>query len=262
MRDSSQTEAHPEWYLAKIGGGVWRDKLGHAWLNPAVPEVRAYLFGFAKTIIDSGFDEIQFDYVRYPSDGNLKTIASASLPPIKSAVIDEATRELVDQIKIYKPTVIVSADLFGYIALLKEDKTIGQKLELLGKTFDYISLMVYPSHFYAGLSVPADSARKLPAISYKYGVEVSKDVVAHPYDVVFRTTLASQDIVATSSGKAFMRPFLQDFNLAGDRARGISYGPERVRAQIDGAEAGGSHGWLMWNASNNYTAEAFKPETH
>ena len=258
MRDSSEVQTHSDWYLQRTDGRPWADALGHYWLDPAQPEVATYLSTFAKNVIDAGFDEIQTDYIRYPSDGNLRSIASTSLPENKFTVIDTFSRDFVGALKEYKPEIIVSTDLFGYIATLKKDNTIGQRLEDLGKHFDYISLMLYPSHFYAGFSVPADAARNLPALSYGYGVDPSFDVVARPYQVIYRSTLAAQDVVATSSGKALMRPFLQDFNLSFDRNRGIVYGSERVRAQIDGAQDAGASGWLLWNASNNYTEQALQ----
>jgi hypothetical protein len=261
MRDSSQTKEHPEWYIQRTDGRPWYDGLGHHWLDPANQNVADYLVNFSKTVIDVGFDEIQVDYIRYPSDGNLRIIAASSSPTNKFTVINSFSEQLVRRLKEHKPEIIVSADVFGYIATLKQASSIGQKLEDMGQYFDYISLMLYPNHFYAGFHVPADPVRDLPALSYGYGVDASYDVVAHPYQVLNRSIITAQDIIATSSGKALMRPYLQDFNLSHDTSRGIFYDASRVRAQIDGAEDAGAEGWLLWNSGNNYSEGALKKNT-
>ncbi len=309
FKDSSQEQAHPAWYLkrkrvgAAAGSGeraFWRDNRGGSWLDPASEEVWAYQLAAAKAAADAGFDEIQFDYIRFPSDGNLAAIAypvyDGQRP--KYEVLRAFFAYLSGGLQAYRPELILSADLFGYVALHEADLGIGQRLEDIGENFDYISLMVYPSHYYAGFEVPADPGRNLPAASYPYRSASTTMVAAsHPYEVVYRSLLAAADVlagrVATTTGqveesprprsglgedgniatssaspispisparRARLRPWLQDFDLGIDASRGIRYDAAKVRAQIDAAEAAGSSGWLLWNANNVYTKEALKPE--
>ena len=293
FKDSGQEQAHPGWYLTRKNarrpdqqtggqGSIWRDNRGGSWLDPAAPEVWAYQLAVAKTASDAGFDEIQFDYIRFPSDGDVQSIIypvyNAKRP--KYEVLGEFFAYLSGELERHRPELILSADLFGYVALQEQDLGIGQRLEDIGSKFDYISLMVYPSHYYAGFQVAADPARGLPAIHYPYHSANSADVAANqPYDVVYRSLLMAQDILAgrattapdattaaatstppTAHKTAKLRPWLQDFDLAVDSARGIKYDAAKVRAQIDAAEAAGASGWLLWNPSNVYTKEALKVE--
>ena len=157
-----------------------------------------------------------------------------------------------------------------------------------GRYFDYISFMLYPSHYYSGFQVPADTVRGLPAVYFPYRGKVAKDLASiRPYEVVHRSLLFAMDVlsgrVATSSlvksanpqksatstevvkeeqlkplSKSRLRPWLQDFDLVADTSRGIKYDAEKVRAQIMAAENAGASGWLLWNSKNEYTKEALK----
>ena len=285
FKDSSQERAHPEWYLKRTSGGLWRDNRGGSWLDQASPEVWAYQLAAARAASDAGFDEIQFDYIRFPSDGDVRSI----IYPVydgqrpKYEVLREFFAYLSSELKRHRPDLILSADLFGYVALQQADLGIGQRLEDIGESFDYISLMVYPSHYYAGFQAPADPSRNLAAIFYPYrSSSVAAVAPNQPYDVVHRSLLIAADVlegrtattalagsVASSSlplatparsKTAKLRPWLQDFDLGVDSARGIRYDAAKVRAQIDAAEAAGSAGWLLWSPDNVYTREALKPE--
>ena len=290
FKDNSQEKIQAGWYLRRRDGGIWRDNRGGSWIDPASEEVWAYQLALAKAASDAGFDEIQFDYVRFPSDGDVERIVypvyDGKQP--KYEVLRAFFRYLHDELKTYRPDLMLSADLFGYVALESEDLGIGQRLTDIGENFDYVSLMVYPSHYYGGFEVAGDPMRNLPALRYPYR---SRDPAAaagsHPYDVVYRTLLIAEDILsgrATSSaasatstaaalpppahisqsetrpGRAARRPWLQDFDLAVDSARGIHYDAAKVRAQIDAAEAAGASGWLLWSPNNVYAREALKPE--
>lgn len=292
FKDSSQEKTHPEWYLKrKSNGGTWRDRRGGSWLDMASKEVWDYQLAAAKAAADAGFDEIQFDYIRFPSDGNIADIAY----PVydgkreKYEVMRDFFKYAHDELKGHKPDLIISADLFGYVALQHADLGIGQRLADIGENFDYISLMVYPSHYYSGFQVAADSARKLGPLYYPYqSKNIAEVVSSQPYNVVYRSLLVARDTLdgktatTTTSGKkgvaistapvtdkieevpppktAKLRPWLQDFDLGVDSSRGIYYDAKKVRAQIDAAEAAGSSGWLLWSANNVYTKDALKPE--
>ncbi len=297
FKDSSQEKDHPSWYLMRRDGRLWRDNRGGSWLDPSSPEVWAYQLSAAKAASEAGFDEIQFDYIRFPSDGDVRNIVYPAYDgkQPKYEVLRKFFDFLHQNLKAYRPELILSADLFGHVALESEDLGIGQRLHDIGENFDYVSLMVYPSHYYGGFDVPADPDRNLPALYYPYrSPNISEVAVHHPYEVVYRTLLIAEDILAgriatatgeiaglprpksglgeigktstssiltiPSSRRAKLRPWLQDFDLAVDSTRGIRYDSAKVRAQIDAAETAGSSGWLLWNAANVYTKEALKPE--
>ena len=286
FKDSSQEKFHPDWYLKWKQGGasgdpkglaIWRDNRGGSWLW-------AYQLAVAKAAADAGFDEIQFDYIRFPSDGNV----AAAVYPIfqpgqpKWGILRAFFGYLHDKLKEYRPDLILSADLFGYVALQSAGLGIGQRLDDIGENFDYVSLMVYPSHYYDGFQVAADPVRNLPALYYPYKNGNIADVAPNrPYDVVHRSLLIAGDLlagratstpaglVATTTPQqasapprkiARLRPWLQDFDLGVDTARGIHYDAAKVRAQIDAAEDAGASGWLLWSPTNIYTKEALRPQ--
>lgn len=300
FKDSFPEQVHPEWYLKQKSGAIWRDTRGGSWLDPASPEVWRYQIQAAKAASDAGFDEIQFDYIRFPSDGDVRSIVYPVYDPArpKYEVLGQFFAYLHDELKRHRPDLILSLDLFGSVALQQADLGIGQRLEDIRGNFDYISLMVYPSHYYAGFEVPRDALRNLPALSYPYrSSDVSLVAANHPYEVVERSLLIASDILAgratgtdaaagsgrrtsaldgsdtvktvssttstptiAPAGRAKLRPWLQNFDLAVDSARGIRYDAKKVRAQIDAAEAVSASGWLLWSPDNIYTQEALKPE--
>lgn len=286
FKDDSQEKGHPEWYLKWPDGRIWRDNRKGSWLDPASREVWDYEVRVAKQAVDAGFDEIQLDYVRFPSDGDVKNIVYPAYTKAKPRydVLRAFFEHFHAELKTYKPEVMLSADLFGYVAINHQDLGIGQRLKDIGANFDYISLMVYPSHYYAGFQVGSDSERNLPALAYPYRAKNANITApSQPFDVVYRSMLIASDFLAgkqasttreagksatstppaapTPISAAKMRPWLQDFNLGVDMKHGIVYNAEKVRAQINAAEQAGTSGWLLWNPSNVYTKTALKPET-
>ncbi len=244
FRDSSLAEEKPEWYLgiststqATSSDSLWRDNARQYWLDPQNEEVQDYIIEFSKKVIDFGFDELQFDYIRYPDD--------YSSPVEKCKVIGGFFSKISESLKNYQPTIILSVDLFGYVATQFNSDLIGQRLIDAGKHFDYLSFMLYPSHFYGGFWTKE--------VQYSY-----PEAVEHPYDVVYYSVLTAQNYLSYFDNKAEIRPWLQDFNLGVDSARGVVYDAEKIRAQIDAAENATSSGWLLWNSSNIYTEEALK----
>jgi hypothetical protein len=247
FQDPALVEAHPEWAVMSRWGGVWRDYKGVTWLDPASKDVWRYNATIAREVFSSGFDEIQFDYIRFPSDGNI----SAAVYPIwdgsqtKSEVMEDFFRYLNKELRI-KNGIPISVDLFGLTMWQHDyDLNIGQRLLESMPYFDFISPMVYPSHYPAGFIGCANPA-------------------ACPYEVVHRNMQRGQEIhqrfdVGTASDLpakpelATFRPWLQDFHL------GATYTPEMVRQQMKATEDGGGSGWLLWNARNVYTESALLP---
>ena len=296
FKDASQIKTHPEWYVtrkaaktvreggcrgkqhlvAKGNGATptpifWRDDAGGYWLDPASPEVHEYLLNFSKRMIDAGFNELQFDYIRFPSDGDvlqaLYPVWNRTTP--RYDVMKSFFTSLRDNLKSHKPDIILSADIFGYVAAHHEDQTIGQRLSDIATVFDYVSFMVYPSHYYTGLYFAADPARGLPAINYTAG-----EARANPGVTVGRSLLMAQDyfdFVASTTHAASspehtktiarIRPWLEDFFHEADRLANRPWGTQKVRLQIEAAEDATSHGWMLWNAANIYTEEALTEQS-
>lgn len=305
FKDGSQIYSHPDWYLTRANPKpapdecsrkkhlrlppttdhqppttFWRDNRGGYWLDPASPEARNYLISFSKKMIDLGFDELQFDYIRFPSDGD---VSQAIYPAWdkktpKHIVIGGFFEDLRGELKTYKPEIILSADLFGYVASQHEELSIGQRLEDIGENFDYVSFMVYPSHYYNGLALPPDPSRGLPPVNFSVN-----DARTHPDVVVYRSLLYARDFLdgklATTTNaatatqaastpqetqnkkfRAKFRPWLEDFFHEQDQAAGRPYGAEKVKMQIEAAERAEPHGWMLWNAANVYTESILKKE--
>jgi hypothetical protein len=218
-------------------GRPWTDNEKLAWVDPFRQEVWDYDIAIAKEAAAKGFDEIQFDYVRFPTDGRLSAArysqpnnSTTRLPTI-AAFLAKVQREL-------GPTgVFISADLFGYTAFNANDTDIGQRIEELAPYLDYICPMVYPS-------------------GYHLGIPGYRNPVAHPYEVVRESVrLIRQRSQHTT---VQVRPWLQDFrDYAFDRR---VFGVREIHAQIRGASEGGGIGWMLWNPRNDYTASALHPK--
>ncbi len=296
MSDSSEIDVHPEWYLTRkshkaVGGACankkylrgkapdgkksdvifWRDKSGKYWIDPASDAARAHIVEFSKRMIDLGFDELQYDYIRFPSDGDIENAVYPSWDGKtgKCRIVQSFYEYLNKNLKSYKPEIILSADFFGYAAV-GLDTGIGQCLDSLEDSFDFVSFMTYPSHYYSGFHVPA--LRGLPQIDYRSSAEAR----AHPDVIAGRSTMFSRDffdgkidlsgrpasttIPAVIRSQAKLRPWIEDFFHEADQAAKRPFGAEKVRAQIDATEAVEPHGWLLWNAGNVYSEGALKRE--
>jgi hypothetical protein len=219
-------------------GKPWLDNEKLAWVDPFREEVWDYVIAIAKEAAAKGFDEIQFDYVRFPTDGKLSAAVyaqpntSATRLPAISAFLARARREL-------GPTgVFLAADIFGYTAFNANDTDIGQRVEELAPHLDYICPMVYPS-------------------GYHLGIPGYRNPVAHPYEVVRESVRLIRQ--RSQHAPAQVRPWLQDFrDYAFDKR---IFGTREIRAQIKGALEGGATGWMLWNPRNDYTAQALSPKT-
>jgi hypothetical protein len=228
--------------VKNTAGGLWKDKKGKTWLNPYNKNCWTYLIDIAKEGVQKGFDEIQFDYVRFPDGGIKKTMDLSGADKEKYEKIDEflayAKKEL--------PNVKVSADVFGIICESPADvEGIGQNLEYVGKDVDYISPMLYPSHFALGQTVN--------------GITFAKPDF-EPYKVVYNSLIKAKDRISKVSGyNADVRPYLQDFTASwlhkGDYQ---SYGAEQVKAQIKAVYDAGYDEWILWDATNKYTEDALQ----
>ncbi len=243
FQDPVYVERHPEQAVQNKNGGVWADRKGIVWVDPASRDAWAYTVAIAKEAYAGGFDEIQFDYVRFPTDGAISSMAfpiwDEKTP--KWQVMSDFFTYLDEQLHAVKG-LATSVDLFGLTMWQHQyDLNIGQKLSIAAPRFDYISPMVYPSHYpkgFDGFENPAD----------------------HPYDIIYKNLVKGKPaldelrIADPHARIASFRPWLQDFDL------GAKYTPEMVRAQMKASVDGGATGWILWNARNVYTEEALETE--
>jgi hypothetical protein len=244
FKDPVYSTKDPGLAITQKGGGIWKDNAKKSWLNPYKKECWDYLVKIAKEGVDKGFDEIQFDYVRFPSDGKKKNIDYGSTEKKKY----EAINEFLAYAKKEMPNVIISADVFGIICESPADnENIGQYLELIGKDIDYISPMVYPSHYALGQTVNGKIFAK-PDLQ--------------PYEVVYNTLVKAKGRISTVSDyKAGVRPYLQDFTASWLKdGNYINYGSVQVQQQIKAVYDAGYEEWILWDALNTYDEGAFKKE--
>jgi hypothetical protein len=223
----------------KAGTAVWKDHKGISWIDAGSKEYWQYIVLLARESYKLGFDEINFDYIRFPSDGNMKDISFPQEPAgvTKPEMLKSFFSYLHDNLATSSPDtrMKISADLFGMVTTAKDDMGIGQILENAFPYFDYISPMVYPSH-------------------YPPTFQGFKEPEAHPYDVVhFAMQSAVDRAKQASTTPDKLRPWLQDFGLR------MNYGPAEVRAQIKATTDVGLDSWLLWSASNKYTQGALEP---
>lgn len=227
---------HPEQAVQSALGGVWRDDKGLPFVDVGAKDYWDNVITLAKeAYLEVGFDELNFDYIRYPSDGPMsEAVYTWSGIRPKAEVLEEFFSYLHDGIKSLN--VATSADLFGMVATNYDDLSIGQVLERALPYFDYISPMVYPSHYppnWGGFSNPA----------------------ARPYEVVhIAMKQAAARTKALGMDPQKIRPWLQDFNM------GATYTAELVRAQIEATYDAGLTSWYLWDAGNTYTRAALKTE--
>jgi len=238
----------PEYAIKTKSGAAWLSKNSDgklvSWVNPYETGAWDYLIDIAKEGIEKGFDEIQFDYVRFPSGKNISMYFGAN-PPAKYQAIDE----FLGRARKAMPDAILSADVFGIICESPADsENIGQNLEMIGKDLDYISPMVYPSHFAPGQIVN--------------GVTFSIPDFK-PYDVVYNSLIKAKNRISkiTDGYKAKIRPYLQDFTASYmPKGTFMEYGPVQVRQQISAAYDTGCQEWILWDAKNTYDESALLPK--
>jgi hypothetical protein len=241
-KDPIYAEKNQQHAIRHVNGSVWRDPQGRAWIDPYEREAWPYHIEIAREAIDKGFDEIQFDYIRFANDGNSNLMdfsrhGNISRHEIIDQFLDFARNEL--------PDVVFSADVFGIICESPGDtERIGQNLDTIGKNIHYLSPMVYPSHYANGQIVN--------------GVPFPKPDL-EPYDVVYQSLVkANERISEIPDYMAGMRPYLQDFTASWLGAGNYKkYGADELRAQINAVYDAGYDEWLVWNANNRYSIDAF-----
>ncbi len=245
FQDPILAKAHPDWALTRTDTGkVWFDNKGIAWMDPAEKKVWDYNASIARDALSRGFDEANFDYIRFPSDGHLAYIKyptwDGQTP--KHLVLRSFFKYLREQF----PDKVLSADLFGLATSSADDLGIGQVIEDAYPYFDYVAPMVYPSHYAAG------------TLGYKNPALYPYEIVKFAMEQGLRRLRAMENNTSTEAIKprAKLRPWIQVFDM------GATYTPAMVAKQIRAAEAVLNQasttayygGWLLWDPKNTYQA--------
>ena len=224
--------------IKKADETIFFDRAGDTWLNPYNEKCWKYLIDIASEAAILGFDEIQFDYVRFSTEAKAETVSFGvnAEKYTKTQVITDFIQYAVKRLHQYDTS--VSADVFGAIINSEIDsQTVGQDYIELSRYLDYICPMIYPSHYADG----------------SYGIDVPD---LEPYQLILEvlTDSANQlSVIDPTMHCAVVRPWLQDFTASWKKSH-QTYGVKQVNEQIDGVYDAGYSQWLFWNSSGKYSA--------
>jgi len=228
FKDEIQASHNPQYAIKKeVNNTIWRNHDNMAWVDPFDARARDYTISIAEEAAKVGYDEINFDYIRFPAKEGLKYSQQCTQNTRVKAIetfLDEAQKRL------RKYGVFVSVDTYGNICWSKDDNGIGQMVSSLAQHADYICPMLYPSGFSSG------------SFHFKHPAE-------HPYEVIYRSIKKIRDRVPSSR----VRPWLQGFRDYTAKHR--HYGKEEIQAQIRATEDIGTNGWMLWSPSSKYNKE-------
>jgi hypothetical protein len=229
FEDPITATAHPELAIHRSDGSVWQTSGGLAWLNPYNRTAWRYDVDVAVAAAEAGFDEIQFDYVRFPSDGDVSAMRfPGRRPQAMSATVPAFLRYA--RSRLHPLGVRISADVFGLSA--NHDLGIGQRPAQIGRIVDALYPMTYPSHYTPGEFNLADP-NAAPGATVMFSLQDFRDQVP--------------------LGHAVLVPWLQDFSLY------RTYRPADVAAQIEAARTMHTGGFMLWNAGGIYTVHELAP---
>ncbi len=266
FQDPILAKARPDLAIKDAStGAVWKDKGGLSWMDPTEKDTWNYIVDIANDAAKRGFDEVNFDYVRFPSDGSIGNLSYPSYNPkttSKSAALQSFFKYIHDNVKGIK----TSADVFGLTTVATDDMGIGQIIQDAAPYFDYIAPMVYPSHYANGF------------IGYKNPADYPYQVISYSMESAVDKFLKMNASSTTPIKLAKFRPWLQAFDL------GATYTPSMVKSEMQAVSdslcmtstASGTYspspqkpvglqcashdtqvqnmwgGWMLWNPASNY----------
>lgn len=247
FQDPYYVKLHPDQAVrSKKTGEVWKDRKGVPWVDTGSKKMWLYIENISKDAYARGFDEINLDYIRFPTDGDL----SDMIFPIsgdrgrfnKPAVVKEFYEYITSALR--KENIPISGDVFGIITTSIGDiSVLGQDFHVALATFDYVAPMIYPSHYTPGtfgFAKPAEHPKEVIHEALFGAISIADDV-------------ASSTNQATSSIRAKIRPWYQDFDM------GAVYTKDMVRSQISAGQNLGINSWMLWDPANKYTPSALLP---
>lgn len=244
FKDNVLAQERPDLSFTQ-GGEVWVNNKEEAFVNPFEKEVWEYNLDIARMAVEMGFQEIQFDYVRFPEgfetrdedlQYSLGDYADSEKDNVQTRV--EAVTDFVkySREELAEYDVDVSVDIFGYAAVVEETPGIGQNFSEISENVDVISSMIYPSHW----------------TSY-FGIENPDE---EPYQVVTEYAKVENELLDGLDEAPVSRPWLQDFEAPWLYSGATKqYGKEEIEAQIKGLYENGIDEFLLWNSGNVYTED-------
>jgi len=262
FQDPLYTSIYPNLAVqSKSKGGPWKDYKGLSFVDVGAKPFWDYIVEISNEAHAIGFDELNYDYIRFPSDGPMSDVKfNHSNYNQRALELEKFFRYFSQRVKKADANghiPILSADLFGMTTTNSDDLTIGQVLERATPYFDYISPMVYPSHYpsgFNGYKNPNNNVYGVVKYSLDRAVErliaTTTKIASLAYTRIGTTTPAIYS--KPSRNPNVLRPWLQDFNYGGE------YGPKKVRAQIQAVYDAGLNSWMLWDPNNRYTRTALK----
>ena len=236
FKDTPLAKGYAELAVKTETGALWQDSEKSGWVDPFLKPVWDYNIQIAVEAAQMGFDEVQFDCVRFP------TARRAGTPQFSQAITKAsrvaATTGFLSMARGQLETlgVKIGARVLGYTCWRKDDSIVGQDIEKMAQYLDVLSPMLYPSTFHAGIP------------DYKFAI-------AHPYEVVFES--AKRAVNRVQSAGCQVRPWIQDFpDYRFDKR---VYGKDEIQAQIKGCFDSGSTGFMVWDPQIKYTSGAYAP---
>jgi len=235
FKDSVTARVHPEWTIRRTDSSIWRDKKGIAWVNPYHKELWDYNIGVAEELVKLGFQEIQFDYIRFPEP--YKSLPQQVFPGAGGVSKPAALAEYLKTAKARLNALGVrsTADIFGLVTTVHGPLEVGQWWEKVSPQVDVVLPMVYPSHYPHG-SFGIKSPNAAPYETIKIAIDTAR--------------IRDQKLGITTP--EHVRPWLQAFTLGAPE-----YGPQQLEAMKKAVYDAGYDGWVMWNPGSKY--ELFLP---
>ena len=232
FKDELQASNNPDYAIKKSDGTIWRNHDDMAWVDPYDKRAHEYTITIAQEAAKVGFDEINFDYIRFPAKSGLKFSKDNTQENRLKAITDFLS---LAQNRLRKYGVFISVDTYGNICWSNDDNNIGQTVTSLAAHADYLAPMLYPSGFASG------------SFYFDYPSE-------HPHAVVYRSIKNIKDRIDSSR----IRPWLQYFKDYSDRKK--VYRKFEINEQIRATEDVNTSGWMMWSPSSRYHLNYFIKE--
>jgi len=229
FKDELQAINNQDYAIKKTDGTIWRNHDNMAWVDPFDKRSHEYTISIAEEAAKVGFDEINFDYIRFPAKAGL-ILSKKNTQKNRLKAIDDFLDSAQKRLRKYG--VFISVDTYGNICWSKDDNNIGQTVKSLAAHADYLAPMLYPSGFASG------------SFYFKYPAE-------HPHAVIYRSIKNIQDRIDTKR----VRPWLQHFKDYTSIKK--EYKKFEIQEQIRATEDTNTNGWMMWSPSSRYFMNYF-----
>ena len=229
FKDELRASAYPQYALKDSNGKIWRNREKMAWVDPYMPNTYDYVLSIAADAAKNGFDEINFDYIRFPAKLSLD-YSKENIEKNRVQAIENFIQRAQKTLRPYGT--FISVNTYGNVCWAKDDTNIGHTISSLAKYTDYLSPMLYPSGFASG----------------SFGFD---NPAAYPYDTIYRSVKHIQCDIDPIR----IRPWLQAFrDYANDRRQ---YRKKEIREQIKACADANTSGWMFWNPSSKYEESYF-----